>query len=495
MASFHLFTTKSIMDSIESISLLLPLVLAFLIIVVVFGLAWQHHESSSSLPPGSFGFPIIGESIQFLIASPTGTPIPYFCKRLLCYGKVFKTHLLGTPTVVSMDPELNIKLLQSEGTLVRSSYPWVFRQIIGPVLRLEGTLHKRIRNLVSSFLSPANLQTHFLDDLQDHAVRILQSWKGRSIVDAQVEARKFAFTFIAKKTTGLDPENPTTLELLKDMEIIVKGLSSIPINLPGTTYGAAIKARKRLSTTVENLITSTKFKEDSMDGGPSNYAALLLQDMQAMGLENGREIQVADHVFGLLFSGYMVLALLLTSLFKLLSTNPRVYEALRAEHLEIRKNKHQNEKITWAEYKGMRFTTNVINETLRLTNIVHNVHRESLQPINHKGITIPEGWRVLLNISSIHLDAKLFTEPLKFDPWRWQDDASCNWGAFRPFGGGSRLCLGSSLAKMEASIFLHYLVTLYSWELVADDGVLDRMSGLVPPTFRKGLPIRLQALS
>ena len=52
---------------------------------------------------------------------------------------------------------------------------------------------------------------------------------------------QFAFTFIAKKTTGLDPEDPTTLELLKDMEIIVKGLSSIPINLPGTTYGAAIK--------------------------------------------------------------------------------------------------------------------------------------------------------------------------------------------------------------------------------------------------------------
>jgi cytochrome P450 len=37
---------------------------------------------------------------------------------------------------------------------------------------------------------------------------------------------------------------------------------------------------------------------------------------------------------------------------------------------------------------------------------------------------------------------------------------------FTPFGGGQRLCPGVDLARLEASIFLHHLVTSFRYATV-----------------------------
>jgi cytochrome P450 len=37
-------------------------------------------------------------------------------------------------------------------------------------------------------------------------------------------------------------------------------------------------------------------------------------------------------------------------------------------------------------------------------------------------------------------------------------------GGFTPFGGGQRLCPGLDLARLEASIFLHHLVTSFRYK-------------------------------
>jgi hypothetical protein len=47
-----------------------------------------------AFPPGRFGLPIIGESIQYL-RDPEG----FIVQRQQQYGNVFKTHLFGRPTI------------------------------------------------------------------------------------------------------------------------------------------------------------------------------------------------------------------------------------------------------------------------------------------------------------------------------------------------------------------------------------------------------------
>lgn len=50
--------------------------------------------------------------------------------------------------------------------------------------------------------------------------------------------------------------------------------------------------------------------------------------------------------------------------------------------------------------------------------------------------------------------------------WSWQKmGAVVNNSNFTPFGGGQRLCPGLELSRLEISVFLHHLVTTFSYVL------------------------------
>ncbi|KAJ7565942.1 hypothetical protein O6H91_02G082200 [Diphasiastrum complanatum] len=77
----------------------------------------------------------------------------------------------------------------------------------------------------------------------------------------------------------------------------------------------------------------------------------------------------------------------------------------------------------------------------------------------------------------------------QLNPWRWQEKDSKS-QYFTPFGGGKRLCPGRELARLEISVFLHHLVTRYSWEPVEKD------RPLIFPRVRmmKGYPVVVRKL-
>lgn len=53
---------------------------------------------TNQLPPGSFGLPVLGETLSFLFDRD------FAKKRYRQYGSIFKTHLFGRPTVVMAGP-------------------------------------------------------------------------------------------------------------------------------------------------------------------------------------------------------------------------------------------------------------------------------------------------------------------------------------------------------------------------------------------------------
>uniref|UniRef100_A0A151UFH8 Cytochrome P450 87A3 n=1 Tax=Cajanus cajan TaxID=3821 RepID=A0A151UFH8_CAJCA len=61
----------------------------------------------------------------------------------------------------------------------------------------------------------------------------------------------------------------------------------------------------------------------------------------------------------------------------------------------IKRREDPNSGVTWKEYKSMTFTFQVINETVRLANIVPGIFRKALREINFKGYTIAKGWAVI----------------------------------------------------------------------------------------------------
>lgn len=68
-----------------------------------------------------------------------------------------------------------------------------------------------------------------------------------------------------------------------------------------------------------------------------------------------------------------------------------------------------------------------------------------------------------------HFDETLFPEPSKFNPARFENQASIPPYCFIPFGAGPRICPGNEFARIETLVATHYLVTQFSWKLCSDN--------------------------
>ncbi len=86
-----------------------------------------------------------------------------------------------------------------------------------------------------------------------------------------------------------------------------------------------------------------------------------------------------------------------------------------------------------------------------------------------------------------HTDSSIFPEPSKFDPSRFENQASVPPYTFVAFGAGPRICPGYEFARIETLVTIHYLVTQFTWKLCADNSFSrDPM-----PVPTQGLPIKL----
>ncbi len=195
-------------------------------------------KNTHSLPPGSFGLPLIGETIDFLRDPNFGD------KREQKYGRIFKTNILGRPTVVMSGPEANRFILQThfDHFSWRDGWPKNFQELLGKSLFLqEGEEHKKNRRLLMpAFHGPA-LKNYFTT-MVDTINRYLVKWSNLKHLTLLPEMKQMTFEVASILLLGSKPGTKTALLSQKFSELTA-GLFTFPIKLPFTTYNSALKAR------------------------------------------------------------------------------------------------------------------------------------------------------------------------------------------------------------------------------------------------------------
>ncbi|KAG2720036.1 hypothetical protein I3760_02G017600 [Carya illinoinensis] len=475
----------------------LPSILALLLIFIFI----RRKRSRLNLPPGNMGWPFLGETIGYLKPYSAISIGEFMEQHISRYGKIFKSNLFGEPTIVSVDAGLNRFILQNEGKLFECSYPRSIGGILGKwsMLVLVGEMHRDMRSIALNFLSHARLRTHLLREVEKHTVLVLSTWKENSIFSAQDEAKKFTFNLMAKHIMSMEPGVPETEQLKKEYVTFMKGVVSAPLNFPGTAYRKALQSRATILKFIERKMEDRHQRMKEGSGNLEEDDDLLGWVLQHSNLSTE---QILDLILSLLFAGHETSSVAIALAIYFLQGCPNAIQQLREEHLRIARAKKQSGEmeLSWDDYKEMDFTQCVINETLRLGNVVRFLHRKALKNVRYRGYDIPCGWKVLPVIAAVHLDPLLFDQPQQFNPWRWQNNgilrgssSSCpsistTSNNFMPFGGGPRLCAGSELAKLEMAVFIHHMVLNYHWEL-ADT---DQAYAFPFVDFPNGLPIRVQ---
>lgn len=194
----------------------------------------------------------------------------------------------------------------------------------------------------------------------------------------------------------------------------------MPINLPGTLFHKAMKARKELSQILAQILAKRRqMKQDHND---------LLGSF--MGEKAGlTDEQIADNIIGVIFAARDTTASVLTWIVKYLGENPSVLQAvtvsiwdlhekeksfqpwkswesgfvgflilglvslvlvLQEEQESILKSKEasgEGEKkgLNWEDTKKMPITSRVIQETLRVASILSFTFREAVEDVEYEG--------------------------------------------------------------------------------------------------------------
>ncbi|CDP00456.1 unnamed protein product [Coffea canephora] len=432
--------------------------------IFLFLLNWNYiRYSKKGLPPGTMGWPFFGETLKFLELGPE------FMKRQRTrYGNLFKSHILGCPTVVCMDPELNRYILLNEAKGLVPGYPQSSLDILGKhnIAAVSGFAHKQIRGSAMLLIGPSTVKEQLLPKIDKYMRLFLQNWDGKAI-DIQEKSQEMAFFLSFNQI--FEDESSVIYEAFKaEFDKFVVGTISLPINLPGTNYYKGLQARKNIVKLLTEVIKSRRaasstFHHDDM------LNSLLANEDSSYKL-NDEEIY--DQIMTILNSGYETLSTTSMMAVKYLHEHPKALEEIREEHFMVRHNKSLEQPIDWNDYKSMRFTRAVIFETLRLATVVNGVLRKATKDMELNGFLIPKGWKIYVFTREINYDPYLYPEPFKFNPWRWLQDLSLeSHSYFFLFGGGSRLCPGKELGIATISVFLHYFVTRYRWEEIGENKI------------------------
>ncbi|PWA42746.1 cytochrome P450 90D2 [Artemisia annua] len=418
---------------------------------------------------GSMGWPFIGETLDFVSCGYTDCPQSFMEKRSLLYGKVFKTHLFGSPTIVSTDAEVSKIILQSDANSFVPSYPKSLTDLMGEssILRINGCLHRRIHGLIGSFFKSPYLKAQVTSNMRNLLLKSMATWKEDRPIYIQDETKQIAFQVLAKVLIGLDPGDEMEF-LMVEFQKFIAGLMSLPIKLPGTQLHRSLEAKKKMVKLILKIIQDKRLNgTDTISQVSKDVADVLLNDKS----EKLTDELISDNMIDLMIPGEDSVPVLITLAIKYLSDCPKALHQFKEENLEMKRRKEDlGDPLCWDDYLSMPFTQSVITETLRMGNIIMGVIRKAMKDVEIKGYLIPKGWCVLTHFRSVHLDENHHDSPHQFNPWRWQDKDMNNGSniGFTPFGGGLRLCPGLDLARLEASIFLHHFVTEFRWVAESD---------------------------
>ncbi|KAH9296897.1 hypothetical protein KI387_028579 [Taxus chinensis] len=473
-----------------------PAVLSLSLITTILGvlLLWfflHKNGSSVTLPPGNLGFPFIGETIPFLRALRSETPQTFFDERVKKFGVVFKTRIVGHPTVVLCGPEGNRFLLSNEDKLVQASLPNSSQKLIGKysILSKRGEEHRILRAALARFLRPQALQGYVAKMSSEIQHHIKQKWKGNDEVKVLPLIRTLIFNIASSLFFGINDEHQQE-QLHHFLEAIVLGSLSVPLDFPGTRFRKALDARSKLDEILSSLMES---RRRDLRLGTASENQDLLSVLLTFKDERGNPLtdkEILDNFSFMLHASYDTTVSPTVLMLKLLFSSPDYYEKLVQEQLGIVGNKKEGEEISWNDLKAMKYTWQVVQETMRMLPPVFGSYRKAITDIHYDGYTIPKGWNIFWSPYTTHGKEEYFNEAEKFMPSRFEEGKYVAPYTFLPFGAGLRVCPGWEFAKTEILLFVHHFVTTFSSYIPIDPK--EKISGdPFPPLPTNGFSVKL----
>ncbi|KAI0885103.1 putative cytochrome P450 [Annulohypoxylon maeteangense] len=325
---------------------------------------------------------------------------------------------------------------------------------------LDIDYHRRHRRLLASEISDSGLAVHI--PTVDSKVRLTvermsEEMEERGVIDVYRWAMYMATDVIGELSFGSSfrmLETKEETDYIRDLKLIgfAGGLrATFPfltflsnyIWVPVISVGLKVRNKIRDYAT-ESLGRHYKLVEEQGDDAKPTLLSKLYR-----ATENDTDtlpfIELREDAMAYIAAGSDTTTNTLTYLLWSVSRDPEVKAKLLAEIQTLPDNFED------ADVRKLSYVEKVIQETLRLYSAVP-AGLPRIVPAEGAtlaGYFIPGGYTVSVQAYSMHRNPEVFPDPWKFNPSRWDHPTKAMKDSFLPFGGGSRICIGLHLAKME----------------------------------------------
>ncbi len=437
-------------------------------------------DEKKPLPPGSSGLPLLGETLALL-----GNNYQFVSERVERFGPIFRSKVLGRDTVFLAGPEGTERFNDDRYVQRDGGMPGFVEQIFGgkSLPLLDGAAHRARKEQVLAAFGREALES-YVPAMQEIVGRWLDKLARGGEFRAADQFKILALEVIGRTTLSLEP-GPELDQVIEGFGVLAAGFNGLPIDLPGTKFNRALKARDRIFEVVRAAVR--RHRQGKFDDGLSRMLAAEVQG----GKISDEHALLELHHFNI--AGYLIYTLFCALLVEL-DKNPETLARLAKEIDGAAKSG----PLGAAQLGAMPELDRVVREAKRFTPFVSLFFGKVKREFELDGYRVPEGWTVIWSQHATNFAAKSFDRAERFDPDRFSDARAehrrhpC---AFAPQGAGelaaSHKCAGYDYSTVFLQVFTALLVRGYRWQLPPQD--LAYVYTRVPPEHADGLRVLLKA--
>jgi (+)-abscisic acid 8'-hydroxylase len=174
--------TKLLLQGLET--------LAFICVsVILISQLWLSKKEDKRLPGGSFGLPVVGETLKYMASMKSSAPA-FMTERKRKFGEMFKSKLMGAFCVVSTNADTIKWILARDGKQFVTGYPKSFRKVLGEytALSLHGEQWKSTRRFLVNALRVELLKER-IPMIEERVVESLASWSSKGTLSIREETK------------------------------------------------------------------------------------------------------------------------------------------------------------------------------------------------------------------------------------------------------------------------------------------------------------------
>jgi retinoid hydroxylase len=396
-------------------------------------------------------------------------PLPILLRAYHDYGPIFSIRVFHTRVIFMLGPEANhfVTVSGAHNFHWREGSMGDLIPLLGDgLLTIDGDYHRRARRIMLPAFHRERVAAS-VDTMVEEAQRALDGWRPGEIVDVYHWARRLTLRVAMRALFGLDPdEQGQGAQSAVDFERALSFYGTdFVIRLmrgPRTPWARMTAARKALNRVVYGEIERRRKDPDLAERGDVLSMLLHARDEEDDSQLSDREVR--DQVMTLLFAGHDTSTSTIAFLLYELARHPAVLARLLEEQDRVLGGEPPTAEQLMGELPELE---TVLDETLRLYPPAWIGPRKAVETFSFAGQEVPAGAYVNYCSWASHRLPDVWPEPEAFVPERFAPEAKAALpkGAYVPFGGGSRTCIGMRFGQLEIKAVVTLLLQRFRLEL------------------------------